>query len=517
MANSNLFSVIKEMYGRITKEVSFLGRGLNYKLYGDEPSVDYSKTDYTLTRAIFYASVIKKDNKEYGKEFLLGASFGKPIVNTASALAFSRDPEIYVNHTSIVGGSVQQSIAEGTLEYNKDLLDNWLAKYSSEVFKTARNTLRDGDQYILINKDLTPTIIPPEQVEIVEDKLTGEVIGFDVTFIVEDDEDEPTNHKNTIKYLAEYRKTYPFYTLKKFDKNKDDTFKIIKGGEQEGDEEIEDERPLPIVAFHNEADARERYGSSEYQNLYYLFANYHAVLASAIKGNLYDTAPATFFKGIDNWDTWIRANGVYNEVTKEYELRWDKDKVFAGGDGFSIETVQGGDGADKAKTILELLFKLIVQTSETPEFVFGTAVKSSKASVSEQMPVALVKAKRKQKEFAKFYEKLFLTVLQIAEQNGWAKVDSNVDVIIKWPEIMQDDLTLNLEIVRFLSEQGLITDRVKMLLLNMSAKVDDIDKELEEANEEYDKKMENTAMNLPFPPSSPQAKQKPEEELEDNE
>jgi len=129
------------------------------------------------------------------------------------------------------------------------------------------------------------------------------------------------------------------------------------------------------------------------------------------------------------------------------------------------------------------------------------------------MPVALAKAKRKQKEFAKFYEQLFLTILEIAEINGWTKVNSHVDVSVKFPEIMEDDLTLNLDIVRFLSEQGLITDRVKMILLNMNEKVDDVDEEIEEAKKENDAKQKQVIANLPFPPSSPQAKQNPEDEL----
>jgi hypothetical protein len=517
MSNSNPFVVVKEMFGRVQREVSFLSRSLRYKLYHQEPSVDYSKTNYHLARAIFYASIVSHDSEEYGKEFLLGSSFGKPIINTSAAFAFSRTPEIFVTPRDLLSlptSDAEEDASESDLQYNKDLLDAWLLKYSSELFKTARNTLRDGDQYIKINSDLTPTIIPPEQVTVIDDPLTGEILGYDVQTFIQT-ENESDGLIETIEYMEEYRKTSPYYILKTRDDQTDEYEELERdGGESnENQEGSPIERALPIVGFHNESDARERYGSSEFQNLYYLFANYHAVLAEAIKGNMYDTAPATYFKGIENWDAWIKSNGVYNEATSQYELKWEKDKVFVGGDGFSIERVQGGEGAEKAKTILELLFKLIVQASETPEFVFGTAVKSSKASVSEQSPVAVVKAKRKQREFAKFYEQLFKTILEVAETGGWAKVNTKVDISIKFPEIMDDDLTINLDIVKFLSEQGLITDRVKMIMLSMNEKIDDLDEEIEEARRENDVKMMESIKNLPYTPVSPQANQVPEEEI----
>jgi hypothetical protein len=508
MANSNPFSIIKEMYGRIKRTYSWIGKGLSYNLYSKDISVDYSKTNYHLARAIFYASVVTVDGTDYGEDFLLGASFGKPIINSAAAFSFAREPEIFIQDKDIVDSPFPITVSDKEKEFNKILIDTWQDKYSSDIFKWARNTLRDGDQYMLINNDLTPTLIPPEQVNIIDDKITGEIIGYDVTTIIEEGESQPPKK---IKYVAEYRKLSPFLTVKKSEADSVEESEIIF--QEVGEDELE-ERELPIVEAHNEVDARERYGYSEYQNLYYLFSNYHSVFYEAIKGNIYDSVPATFFKGIENWDAWIKENGVYNDDTGQYELDWSREKTFSGGKDFSVDHAVAPSNSGNAKTILDLLFKLIVQSSETPEFVMGTAVKSSKASVSEQLPVALNKAQRKQKEFTKYYEKLYLTVLQIAERNGWSQVNSEVGINIKWPSLLEDDLTLNLEIVKFLSEQGLITDRVKMMLLNMPAKVDDIDEEIEEASKENKVKMKETIDNMPFPPGSEQDKQNPADELD---
>jgi hypothetical protein len=48
---------------------------------------------------------------------------------------------------------------------------------------------------------------------------------------------------------------------------------------------------------------------------------------------------------------------------------------------------------------LELILYCIVDVSETPEFAFGTAVQSSKASVSEQMVPLARKIRRKRGQF----------------------------------------------------------------------------------------------------------------------
>ncbi len=494
MQNSNsksILTVVKEMFGRSEPITNWMKSGLRYNIFNDSPSVDYTKTNYFLSRAIFYASVVTDagKNKKYGKDFLFGAAFGKPIVNSAAAFAFADDPEItLVKETLTADTTITDNT--GDEKATDKLLKDWQEEYSSEVFKTVRNSLRDGDQYIWIQNDLKAVIIPPEQIEIVDDPITGEITGYDMTTFIDED-DGSGDRKETIKYVAEFRKTSPHYVEKRYD-NGSDSFKILK----EETHEEPDGKMLPIFPFHNERDARERYGVSEFQNCYYLMANYHAVLENAIKGDIYDNTPSKYIKGIKNWDTWIKQNGVYDEVTGDYKLVWDKDKLFTGDDNFEVGIVKSNSNAEGSTSILKLLFNLIVDTSETPEFVFGTAVKSSNASVSEQMPVAIRKAERKRKEYKKAYEALYSGVIQIASENGFTKMDTSLKARVKFQSILDEDLKLNLDIVKLLSEEGLITDRVKMLLLNMQLKVADIDEEIELAKGENEEKFNKQADQL---------------------
>lgn len=493
----SLFQTIAEMIGKVSPVNNWLRKNsLIWELYSASPTVDYSKTNYFLTKAIFYASEVtdNQTGKKYGGEFLFGAVFGKPIVNSAAAFAFAKPPIVRIEEPGekITEGvneqtaEVEQENQSNDIDYTQSFIDNWEEKNEAELFKVARNALRDGDQYLLVKDDLSVSLISPNQVEIVDDKITGEILGYDVETYVEEVGDDGKN--NTVKYLAKYRKEKPFYTLLRFETKSSKEGEIIEEDFGEDDEET---RPLPIVGFHNERDANERYGNSEYQNCYYLMANYHAVLENAIKNNIYNSTATPVITGVDDMQKWLETNGTRNE-NGEYEIRWDANKLLVGGKDFDVKVVGGIQNAQDADRLLNILFWLICQASETPEFVMGTAVQSSKASVSEQMPVAIRKAERKRKEFKNFYRDLFKLVFYLGNKVD-PQVLPNPKFSVVWPDILDKDLKLNIDIVKTLSEEGCITDKTKMILLGMDKWVDDLDAEIEEARNENEEKAQSQA------------------------
>jgi len=481
----SFLQTVAEMIGRVQPVNDWLKRNsLIWELYSASPTVDYSKVNYTLTRAIFYASEVKDSltNKSYGSEFLFGAVFGKPIVNAAAAFAFAKPPDIEITIPEETQIGEQEDDTSGE-EYTQNFINDWLSEKWSYIFKSTRNSLRDGDQYIFLSDDLVPTILPPESVEIVDDKMTGELIGYDVTTYVEETDDN--GNTSTVKFVEKYRKTSPFRQLFRFDTKGSKEGKVMEEDLSEEGEEDE-ERKLPIIGFHNERDARERYGNSEYQNCYYLMANYHAVLENAVKNNIYNSNATPVISGIDDITKWVEANGVKND-SGEYEVKWDANKLLIGGKDFDAKVVSGVQNADQADKLLNLLFWLICQTSETPEFVMGTAVSSSKASVEEQMPVVIRKAERKRGEYTEYFRELIALILDKGNKID-PEVLPSVDFMISWPSIIDDDLKVNIDIVKALSEEGCITDRTKLMLLNIGKYVSSIDDEIEKAREERTEK-----------------------------
>lgn len=457
-----------------------------FNRYSDIESVDYERTIYALTKAIYYASTVRDKSgdgqgKTYGSKFLFGAVFGKPIINATAAFAFNNPPEVIINN-----GKTKER------EATQEFINNWLKENKREYFDVKRWALRDGDSYMYVRDDLTPKIIPGDRVDVDVDPLTGDVTTLSMTSYVKEGE-------ATVKYVTVFTETPPFVELRKYEEGDDTNYKTIKvkvssDDEAEGtevteektkDEDLEN-RPFELVEFHNEVDAGNVYGNSEFQNLYYLFANYHAVLENAIKNNIFNSNAVPYITGVEDIRKFQEANGE-RQSDGTYKVEVEADSLLIGNKDFGIKMLEGAQTAGEANTLLKKIFYLIVDASETPEFVFGTAVSSSKASVSEQMPVMVQKAERKQREQEVYDRKLIETVIYKGYKAGACPM-SQADFSLVYPSIMSSDLKLNLEIVKTLSEEGTITDHTKMILLEMGDKVDDIDSEIERARKENDKK-----------------------------
>lgn len=472
----NPVEIIKEMFGRITPNPGWLN-ATNWmnKIYNIE-SIDYSKTDYALTKAIYYASVVKgSDGRLKGKNMQLAAVFGKPIVNAAASFAFSQNPIVKV--TGVNGSNDKDGIKAA-----QSFIEDWLAKNSSKVFDLARWSLRDGDHYVRLNEKLQAVLIPADRTEINVDPISGDITSYTVSVRVK-------NKNNRFdKYVSTYEKGKSVKIMKYEDENDKGTevtpAKTTETTVKADATETTDTAsiPLEIVGFHNEKESGQLYGNSEYQNVYYHMANYHEVLEKAIKNNLFNSTSIPYVKGIDDAEKFLRSYGKLQNDGK-YKLVWDANNILFGGEKFEIKTVQGVLNAEDADKLLNLLFWLICQGSETPEFVMGTALQSSKASVSEQMPVMIRKAMRKQTEYKEYYHELFELVFYKARKMG-ESVPEKVEFTVTFPSILDDDLKLNIEIVKTLSEEGIISDHTKMILLSMQQKVDDVDAEIKIARAE---------------------------------
>lgn len=490
---------VAEMVGRVSPVDNFLRKNsLIWDLYTSAPTVDYSKTNYTLTKAIYYASKIDEEGTCYGDKFLFGAALAKPIVNSTAAFAFSSPPSVSIDGFN----GTTSEIKEDTNDNYQKFIDEWIENNDSLLFKVARNCLRDGDYYILVNDDLSARLIAPEQVDVVDDPITGETLGYDVTTYVENIDENGV--KKRTKYVSKYRKKSPYYQLIKFEENsKEGSIEV----EEKGDDE---ERPLRIIGFHNERDANERYGTSEYQGCYYLMANYHAVLEAAIENNLYNSNAVPIVTGVDDVQRWLETNGTKNE-NGEYVVNWENKKLLIGTGDFDAKIIGGIQNSAEAMQLLNIIFWLICQQSETPEFVMGTAVQSSKASVSEQMPVMIMKAQRKRKEFKNFYKELFELVFHLGKER-YPELAKEPKISISWPDIVEEDKKINIEIVKTLSEEGCISDRTKMIMLGIDKYVNDINGEIDIAKKENSEKSQSA---LSYGPSSIFAKTSGSGEVEE--
>lgn len=483
-----LLTTIGEMIGRVKPMDTWFIKNRNWVMDVKNPSVDYSKCDYTLTKAIFYASIRQnREGQSRGEDYLLGATFGKPIVNATAAFTIGKMPVFLIDDPNRQDGK-EMSDAH---YHAQEEVNGFFKKNRATIFKTVRNCFRDGDYYVELSDDLKLKMIPPEAVEILDDPVTGEIKGFDVTRYVKENVD---GKSVTYKYVTKHRKTSPYREVTRYEPNKKEDAGVVLPeytidqdkltelyGDAIGEDNLND-WPLPIVAFQNEREGDERYGNTEYQSCFTVMAKYHAVLDEAIGNNIYNSSARPVIKGIENMETFLQANGTPNS-DGEYEVTWDKDELLLLGKGGDAFFMKGAENEGGSVSLLEILFWLICQTSETPEFVMGTAVQSSKASVSEQMPVMLQKAERKQTEMTSPLEqlaKLFLFKASFTDN----KLPDNYELSLKWLPILDKDLKVNVEIVELLQRLGLITGKTADIMLGIEDYVSDIDQEIEDAQAE---------------------------------
>lgn len=480
------WKTLGEMFsvGRTDEDSGLFGTGGSYNMYGANPSIDVSKPDYTLCKSIFYASEVKdaSDGNNKGAKYLLGAGFGKPIVNTAAAFAFGEPPRI-----SVTPEADKISEKESNTEFK---VNDFMQKNHAKLFKFVRNSFRDGDSYLRIDGSDKIKVISAERVDKITDPVTGELLGYDIKSVSEEGKD---SEKKTVAYREELRIKSPFRQVYKI---VDDKATLMSQYTEVADEEDDDTKMLPIVHFANEQEEDMKYGVTDYQSSLIFMANYSVILENAIKNNIYNSHATPIFQGIENMKQFLALNFDLND-DGEYDLSWDSDKLIVGGKGFKAEVLEGVDSSPGAERLLKILFYLICQTSETPEFVMGTAVQSSKASVSEQLPVLVKKAQRKQTQMEDVFSeviKLYVAVLIREGQNGLIDNSVQFEFNIKWSPIVNDDMQVNLKIVQLLSDLGAITKETAITLLNPNGIISDPEIEIALADEESKKAVDENPL-----------------------
>lgn len=506
LANAGLLvrAAVSEMTGRDKEERSYGAHGAinairaRFGMYKDISTFDISRTSYSMARAIFYANLYsdRKTGKEYGKEYLLGAPFGKPIVNIAAGFAVGSPIQITESHEITEDDDTIENDPNAEPELDDDgepiesaevveienptvsNVNRMLQDRRDIIFKTVRNSYRDGDFFITVEDDGEFIMLPPEDVDVITNPSNPDSIdGYDI-WTSFPDPDDPTG-TTVITYVDEIRRTYRERMV--IDKQNKRTpvpgtrldYRSIEDGGLE-------ERELPIVHFANEQEARSLYGISEFQNLYFLMANYHAILSAAIKGNIYNSTSVPVIQGVKNMKQFLSQN-FQQDKDGNYSLKWDNQKMLVVGEGGSVQMLQGDGTAADASTLLNILFYLICQTSETPEFAFGTAVQSSKASVSEQTPMLIKKAIRKQGELEKPVRKLVELYISRMATIRPEEFDAETEFTISMPEILDEDLNINIQIVNALLEKGIITEETAMLMLNLGKYVKNFSDERKKA------------------------------------
>ncbi len=487
---SRISRAIREMTG---KGDGWWTRSLS-GLFTDTETVDYTRNDYDLFQSIYWASEVPSGDKhnKVGKDYILAASLAKPIINSATAFAMGN------------GYTVELSSDTSTpeqLKAGKESLNKWLNNNQSILFDHTRLGYRDGDSYLYISDTLDSSMLDPRTVEVILDAMTGDVIGYDVS---ESLDEIDGNETTEMTYLKKYRKSrtdiYRYKSSEGLDTaelwhsevyTSEGTLVIVSSGIEAV--EVNDqgeiaftglpvERPLPIIALHNDVEPRTVYGNSELQNILIHMKNYTAIMNEGTKNVIYNNSPIPVLKGANKEDL------EEDDGEGGKKVVWNKDTIlFLEGDSADAKFLATSNIMDDTSKLMEYYFYLILQGSETPEFVFGAAVSSSKASVSEQMPVVAMKAERKRTQLVKpilnMIDVLIDRSIWLSNPDFLPFEDNTPEVKVIFPPIIDDDKNLTKDTIEMLLAQGVISNKTA-LELTIGERIGDIDEEVANAKED---------------------------------
>lgn len=457
MVQSN---IVQRIIGRITEYFSLASNDIvsrvrsitrRWRSSYRNPTHDWARSDYAYYRRLYYGRVA-------GLE--LSGLLVKPIVSKLAAWTLGRAPKWKLDSET-----AQQALAD------------WWMDAHPQILGAFRAALKQGDSFIVINSDLSVTLLPPDCVDpIVDDNDYANVIGWRVTQVLA--HPETTQRMVVIdEYYADRRvhrvevNTIPTQTI---------TYPNLLGR-------------IPLLHIANQPDSGETFGHSEAEALLPLLHRYGEVLDAAIEGNILQGRPTpvlTFatVQDLEKFDeenatieTQTRPNGTTERV-KIYDVDLSQLLVASGAD---FDYKSPGNFTGDTAQLLEILFYLFGQHSEIPEFILGMAISSSKASAESQMAPFIEFIKLRRGDIVA----LLTTIAEIAM--GYLSLTtpgvSAQTPTLQWEALDQQDGTLTLETLKWAFLEGLIDELTALKL--MPVEVEDPEGVLAKAKEEREARM----------------------------
>ena len=386
-------------------------------------SADWTRPDYAFWSRL-------RRGKEPGYE--IGGLFAKRIAEIDAEWTLGRGVTLTTDNPDIDAQFV------GFVRDNLDTLMMW-RKDASAL----------GDAYLIVNGDGSLSAASAETVEIMTDPLDYKrVTGYRVTTRLED-----------ATICDEYRLDGRTVTIE------------AKGQVQA----FEFGNPLgmlPVVHLANDREGNEIYGHPIYEGLLRLMARYDDVLQKSLDGVEVMGRPIPVAEGLSDpalaqQQNSSRTETVYNEDGTAVQVPvvdFEDLTMLWLGEGGTFKFAAPGSFSADSVAMLQILFYLMLEHIGIPEWAWGGAISSSKASVDAQMPafVRYLEGRRTQIQAALL--KLADVWLAVQRLTG---VVAAVEISIEWPALEGRDDQQLMAKIKLARDQGLLTDETTLRLLEL--------------------------------------------------
>jgi hypothetical protein len=360
-------------------------------------------------------------------------------------------------------------------DYTQGEFMDWFNQVHPELLRGYEESVGLGNEWITVNPDMSVTIVPPDVVDPIVDEMDySKIVGWKVTEVYPHPE-RPGDTMTIEDVYSEKERTRTI--LKNGTSILSTTYKNLIG-------------VLPIAHVKNNAGVNERNGKPEAAALYPILSEYDDVLHNAITGNKLMGQPTPVFeemgtpKQVDAFmaefgeeETYVDTDGT---TKRRVVFNFDpKDAQVIGGSGKFNYKSPNPFMADVTK-LLEILYYLFIEHLELPEFIMGTAIASSKASVETQMP-AFEKFIQKKQGLMRYW---LQQIVEIALRY-MALFDSKIKVEqpkISFVPLTTKDGKLTIEAAKLAAGRGLLTKEALLRVLPLD--IDDPAQAVKDADEE---------------------------------
>lgn len=397
------------------------------QIWSTRPSFDWTRVDYE-----FYDKLWRGQALGLEKSGLLVS----PIVSKITAWVFGRLPKIVI---------------EGDETLQRDV-NEWMQGIHARVLWAMMESGKLGDCFLVLNGDGSVSLMPP-----------------DIVFPIVDEEDY--SQRIGWRVVAVYQHPERFSTMKIIDEyTAERRVRIIQ---RDGAEIRRDEYPnplgrVPVIHIPNLRGANDLFGHPEGEPLLPILHDYGQILDAGLDGNYKQGRPVFMlqFDDVSSMEKFWEKYGkeerhTLPDGTEEIDNYLDVDL-----EGVVTTANAKGEwkspGSSSSDTIayLEMLYYLILENKELPEFLMGTAVASSKASTDTQMPPFIKMIEMRQL----FAESWVIELAQLGAAYiraiGLRRVAAAVDAKIRvlWPRLVGDDNRLTLDTLKWAFAAGLVDD-----------------------------------------------------------
>lgn len=417
--------VISELIGRVNRTIR--------RIYTWSSAVT---RDYTKPDAEFYDKA--RRGKAQGLE--ISGLLLKPVESKIASWAMGRAP------TVTAGTSAGEELSK------------WVRLNLADILRGYQDSLGLGDSYLVINPDLSVTVVPPHVVTRIVDPLDYSVTaGYRIT----ERWQNPDNNGDWQTIEDEYTLGGRIRTI------------YNSGGAVLSQEEYPNLLGIvPVVHIANNRSSNQEYGTPETEALITALHEYGAVLDAALFGNKRMGRPTPVVK-LDNvraldkfWQDHAetKTRTLPDGTTETYqEIPFDSDDVMAIVGDFHY--AQPGSFAGDTEVLLGLLYLLFVEHTELPEFVLGSAIASSKASADSQMPVFVRFIEKKRTDAGGWFKLMLMIVQAYMVLMGRIRASVPADEIgIQWEDLTTQDGQLTLATIQWALSEGLIDDETALSL-----------------------------------------------------